>query len=157
MTRPRWRRQSACRSPSRSRSPIWPRAGARPAAFCRPLRQSRGRWCCHDRSGSAAMAEVSPPLIGLAEHPRAAWAIRRTKAIASVAGFLAAGVGSAVHGVPLADAALRGLGGAVVGYLAGWFAAIVIWRSMLEAEARLVVQQAVERRRRERERAAKAE
>jgi uncharacterized membrane protein YccC len=103
------------------------------------------------------MAEMNPPLIGLTEHPRAAWAIRRTKALASLGGFVAAGAGSALHGVPLADAALRGLGGGLVGYLAGWFAAIVIWRSMLEAEARLVVQQAVERRRRERERAAKAE
>jgi uncharacterized membrane protein YccC len=103
------------------------------------------------------VADVSPPLIGLAEHPRAAWAIRRTKAMASLAGFIAAGAGSALHGVPLADAALRGLGGAVVGYLAGWFAAIVIWRSMLEAEARLVVEQAAERRRRDRERTTRPE
>jgi apolipoprotein N-acyltransferase len=98
------------------------------------------------------MAQVNPPLIGVGQHPRAASAIRRTKAVVSLFGFTAAGLGSWWHGVPMEDAAIRGLCGAAAGYLAGWFVAITIWRSMLEAEARLAVERAIDLRQRERER-----
>jgi uncharacterized membrane protein YccC len=95
------------------------------------------------------MSSVNPPLIGLSEHPRAAYAIRRAKAGAGLVGFLIAGIGSWFAGVPVADAAMRGLAGSVAGCLVGWFAAIAVWRSLLQAEARVAVERAVEHRRRE--------
>ncbi len=69
------------------------------------------------------MADIKPPLVSLSEHPRAAYAIRRWKAIVSLAGFLVAAGGSWWNGVPLPDALFRGLIGGVAGYFVGGFAA----------------------------------
>ena len=98
------------------------------------------------------MADIKPPLIALSEHPRAAYAIRRWKAIVSLAGFLVAAGGSWWNGVPLPDALLRGLIGGVAGYFVGGFAAVTVWRNLLQSEARIAVQRAQELRQRELER-----
>lgn len=98
------------------------------------------------------MAEVKPPLIPLSEHPRAAFAIRRIKSLAGLAGFLVASLGSWWHGVPLTDALLRGIFGGVAGYFVGGFAGVIVWRNLLQSEARLAVARAAELRRRELER-----
>jgi uncharacterized membrane protein YccC len=98
------------------------------------------------------MADIKPPLVSLSEHPRASYAIRRWKAIVSLAGFLVAAVGSWWNGVPLPDALLRGLIGGVAGYVVGGFAAVTVWRNMLQSEARIAVQRAHELRQRELER-----
>lgn len=98
------------------------------------------------------MADIKPPLVSLSEHPRAAYAIRRWKAIVSLAGFLVAAGGSWWNGVPLSDALFRGLIGGVAGYFVGGFAAVTVWRNMLQSEARIAVQRAQELRQRELER-----
>jgi hypothetical protein len=98
------------------------------------------------------MADIKPPLIALSEHPRAAYAIRRWKAIISLAGFLVAAGGSWWNGVPLPDALVRGLVGGVAGYFVGGFAAVTVWRNLLQSEARIAVQRAQELRQRELER-----
>jgi hypothetical protein len=98
------------------------------------------------------MADIKPPLVSLSEHPRAAYAIRRWKAIVSLVGFLVAAVGSWWNGVPLPDAVLRGLIGGVAGYVVGGFAAVTVWRNLLQSEARIAVQRAQELRQREMER-----
>ena len=86
------------------------------------------------------MADVKPPLIALTEHPRAAYAIRRWKASAGLAGFagggrLAAG-GTACRCPTRCCAALIG---GVAGYFVGGFAAVTVWRNMLQSEARIAV------------------
>ncbi len=98
------------------------------------------------------MAQVKPPLIPLTEHPRAAYAIRRTKSLVGLGGFAVATLGSWWHGVPLTDALFRGVIGGVAGYFVGGFAGVIVWRNLLQSEARLAVARAAELRRRELER-----
>jgi uncharacterized membrane protein YccC len=98
------------------------------------------------------MANVNPPLIGVGEHPHAAFWIRRCKALSALAGFLIAAWAGNRHGLPFDAIATRGVVGAVAGYLIGGFAAVTFWRHMLQAEARSAVQRALELRRRELER-----
>lgn len=83
-----------------------------------------------------------PRLIGLAEHPRAAPAIRRAKAWGALAGFASAGGGSLLNGAALFDAGLHALGGGVIAYMLFWTAATATWRHLLNAEARHLVAQA---------------
>jgi hypothetical protein len=95
------------------------------------------------------MADIKPPLVGVAEHPRAALSIRRWKAWASLAGFLAAGYGSWVHGLPIADSGLRALAGAAAGYLIGGIAVVTVWRHLLQVEARLAIERIRQHQQRE--------
>jgi hypothetical protein len=98
------------------------------------------------------MATVKPPLIPLTDHPRAAYAIRRAKSLVGMGGFAVAALGSYWHGLPLTDALFRGMLGGVAGYFVGGFAGVIVWRNLLQSEARLAVARAAELRRRELER-----
>jgi hypothetical protein len=95
------------------------------------------------------MAAIKPPLVGVGEHPRAALSIRRWKAWASLAGFSAAGYGSYVTGMPLADAAFRALAGGAAGYLVGGIAVVTVWRHLLQAEARIAIERSRQYQQRE--------
>jgi len=95
---------------------------------------------------------MNPPLIGVSEHPHAAFWIRRCKALAALAGFLIAGWAASRHGMPFDAIAIRGIVGALAGYLIGGFAAVTFWRHMLQAQARSAIARAMELRRRELER-----
>ncbi len=69
----------------------------------------------------------------LAEHPRAARSVARTKAWGGLAGFLLGGYLS-LPTQTLAGAGLRALVAGVVCYVAVWAAAVFLWRRLLVAE-----------------------
>jgi hypothetical protein len=90
---------------------------------------------------------AAPSMIPLSEHPRAAPAIRRAKALGGLGGFALAFLAGFQHGTPFADTALRGLEFGFVGYLVAWAASVAVWRRVLTAQAVAAVRQANERRR----------
>ena len=97
------------------------------------------------------MTETVPPMVSMADHPRAASGIRVAKGIGGLAGFLIVGAGSYLHGTAPPDALFRAIAGGIAGQVLAWFGAIVVWRHMLEGEAQAVVR-GLELRRREVER-----
>jgi len=101
------------------------------------------------------MADVKPPLVGLADHPRAARGIRTAKAAGGLVGFAVVALGSWMHHTPLADTLLRAVVGGIGGNMLAWFGAIVVWQHMLEGEAVAAVRRAAEARRAQAEQAAR--
>jgi hypothetical protein len=83
-----------------------------------------------------------PRLIPVAEHPRAAEAIRRAKAYAGLSGFGLVALLGFSHGAPLEAALGRALVGGVVAYLLIWAAALAVWKRLLVAEAVAVARRA---------------
>jgi hypothetical protein len=81
----------------------------------------------------------SPPRITLAEHPRAAGAIRRTKGRGGLAGFLIGSISVWAHGGALTSVLVRGLEAGIVGWLVCWFAAVTIWKHVINAELRAAI------------------
>lgn len=79
-----------------------------------------------------------PKLPSVANHPRAGAQVARAKAWGGLAGFALVGLLSWRAGAPIADALLRALAGGVVGYLATWAAAVLVWRHLVVAELRAV-------------------
>lgn len=78
-------------------------------------------------------------MISVAEHPRAGTSVRRAKSWGGLLAFalmLAAGL---LGGVDAGTAIGRAVVGGIVGYLAVWAAALVIWRHLLRAEAKAVL------------------
>src|SRR5690348_887467 len=88
------------------------------------------------------MPPAKPPLVGINEHPRAAASIRAWKSYGATGCFLVAGYASYSQGLTLADAGLRALIAGCVGYLVAGFAVVIIWRHVLDAQARTAVQRA---------------
>ena len=72
--------------------------------------------------------------ISLAGHPRASRAIRRAKGYGGLGGFTLGAALSARAGVPLPDAALRGVEAGFGAYLAFWAGAVMVWRQLAVAE-----------------------
>jgi hypothetical protein len=72
--------------------------------------------------------------ISVAAHPRAARAIRRAKGYGGLGGFALAVLLSLRAGVPFPDAAMRGVEAGLGGYLALWFATVMVWRQLAVAE-----------------------
>jgi hypothetical protein len=105
------------------------------------------------KKGKATAATVSqqkggePPVIALADHPRAAPAIRRAKAVGGLGGFAIAVLAGVSNGSAFSDMALRGVEFGLVGYLVAWGSAVAVWRRVLTAQATSAVRQANERRR----------
>ena len=77
--------------------------------------------------------------ITLAQHPKAAGAIRRTKARGGIAGFLIGALGTWAHGGALASVLVHGLEGGVIAFLVCWFAAVTIWKHVVSAELRSAI------------------
>ena len=86
-------------------------------------------------------------LISLREHPRAAPAIRRAKALAGLAAFAVSAFAGFQSGAPFASTVGRALVGGAVVYLLTWAAAVAIWRRVLAAEATAALARAQARRR----------
>jgi hypothetical protein len=72
--------------------------------------------------------------ISVAAHPRAARAVRTAKGYGGLGGFALGVVLSVRAGVPAPDAALRGIEAGLAGYLAFWFATVMVWRQLAVAE-----------------------
>jgi hypothetical protein len=72
--------------------------------------------------------------ISVAAHPRGARAVRKAKGYGGLAGFAAGAILSQRAGVPLPDTALRGVEAGIGGYVACWFAAVMVWRQLTVAE-----------------------
>jgi len=88
---------------------------------------------------------ATPKLVSLADHPRAAPAIRRARAWGGLAGFVLIGLAGLLAGLPIEDVLLRALAGGVGGHLALWLASILLWRHVLRAEALQAARRARER------------
>jgi hypothetical protein len=76
--------------------------------------------------------------ISVASHPRAARAVRKAKGYGGLGGFVLALVMSLRAGVPFPDAALRGIEAGLGGYVAFWFATVMVWRQLAVAEIEAV-------------------
>src|SRR5690242_17674915 len=98
---------------------------------------------------------ADPKLIALADHPRAAPAIRRAKARGGLAAFVVVVAASVLHGTPMTIALEHAVVGGLVGYLLTWAAAVAVWRRLLTAQA-LSIARAGRRRREEAWAAARA-
>jgi len=92
------------------------------------------------------MADDTPQMISLADHPRAAASIRTAKGFGGLIGFAVVGIGSYVHGSPVPDSLLRAVVGGIAGQMLAWFGAVVAWRHILDGEAQAVVRRAAELR-----------
>jgi hypothetical protein len=77
--------------------------------------------------------------ITLASHPKAAGSIRRTKARGGIAGFLIGFIAAWQHGGTIVSELTRGLEGGVIAWLVCWFAAVTIWRHVINAELRAAI------------------
>ena len=80
------------------------------------------------------------PTVTLSAHPRASASIRRAKAWGGLGGFALGALASWAHGGLMAGALERGLAGGMLGYLVAWFAAVSVWRHLVRAQARAVIE-----------------
>jgi hypothetical protein len=78
---------------------------------------------------------AGPHLTSLAEHPRAAGAIRRSKAYGGFAGYGIVLVAGVMHGAELAPALEHAVVGGIVAYLLTWAVAVAAWRRVLAGQA----------------------
>lgn len=93
------------------------------------------------------MARIeNPPMISLAEHPRAAVGIRRAKAFGGLVAFATTAFGSHLSGMSIDAALLRALGAGLAAYFVTWGIALSIWRAFVRAETKLAVERLVARR-----------
>ncbi len=95
------------------------------------------------------MADETPNLVGLADHPRAADSIRQIKAWGGLAGFGIVVAYGYMSGMPVTDALLRGVIAGVAAQMLAWIAAIVLWQHLLDGEASAAVRSGRELARRE--------
>jgi hypothetical protein len=76
----------------------------------------------------------------VASHPRAAAQVRRAKGWGGIGGFvIAAYLGHKAH-VPADQVGLRALAFGVAGYLVAWACAVTVWRHLVLAEMRALVE-----------------
>lgn len=72
--------------------------------------------------------------ISVADHPRAAAAVKRAKGFGGLGGFALAAYISHKAGVPAAQVGERALAVGIAGYLVAWACAVTIWRHLVLAE-----------------------
>ena len=95
------------------------------------------------------MADQTPNLVALSDHPRAADSIRQIKAWGGLIGFGGVVAYSYMGGMPIPDALLRGVIAGVAAQMLAWIAAIVLWQHLLDGEASATVRRGREVARRE--------
>jgi hypothetical protein len=76
----------------------------------------------------------------VANHPRARYQVRRAKGWGGIAGFAIAGYLSYKAGVPTFDVMMRALVAGIVGYMLAWMCAVSVWRHLVQAELRAVLE-----------------
>ncbi|HEY2477633.1 MAG TPA: hypothetical protein VGI17_02790 [Solirubrobacterales bacterium] len=72
--------------------------------------------------------------IRLSDHPRATRQIELARGWGGIGAFVLVGLLALHAGVPAASAGLRALIAGVVGYVACWFLAVLVWRHLAVAE-----------------------
>ena len=72
--------------------------------------------------------------ISVADHPRAAAAVKRAKGYGGLGGFALAAYISHKAGVPAAQVGERALAVGIAGYLVAWACAVTVWRHLVLAE-----------------------
>jgi hypothetical protein len=72
--------------------------------------------------------------ISVADHPRAAAAVKRAKGFGGLGGFALAAYISHKAGVPAEQVGVRALAVGIAGYLVAWACAVTIWRHLVLAE-----------------------
>jgi hypothetical protein len=90
------------------------------------------------KKGKAGGKDAGAAAMSVANHPRAGAQVARAKAWGGLAGFLLVALLSWRAGAPTPDVLLRALAGGVVGYVAAWACAVVVWRHLVVAELRAV-------------------
>jgi hypothetical protein len=78
----------------------------------------------------------------VAAHPRASYQVRKAKGWGGMAGFGIAAYLSYKAGVPTVDLGLRAIIAGMVGYMLAWACAVTIWRQLVLAELRALVERA---------------
>jgi hypothetical protein len=76
----------------------------------------------------------------VAAHPRASYQVRRAKGWGGMAGFGIAAYLSYKAGVPTVDLGLRAIVAGIVGYMLAWACAVTVWRQLVLAELRAMVE-----------------
>jgi hypothetical protein len=76
----------------------------------------------------------------VAAHPRASYQVRRVKGWGGMAGFGIAAYLSYKAGVPTVDLGLRAIVAGIVGYMLAWACAVTVWRQLVLAELRAMVE-----------------
>ncbi len=72
--------------------------------------------------------------VRLTDHPRAVRSIRAAKGWGGLIGFAAGALLAHRAGMQTSDAVVRGIQVGVLGYVAAWFGAVVVWRQLARAE-----------------------
>jgi hypothetical protein len=86
-----------------------------------------------DEAGAASGPSV-------ASHPRARYQVRRAKGWGGLAGFAIAAYLSHKAGVPTFDLGIRAIAAGIAGYLLAWACAVTVWRHLVLAELRAIVE-----------------
>jgi hypothetical protein len=82
--------------------------------------------------------------VSIAGHPRAAAQVRRAKGWGGVGGFVIAGYLSFSAHIPPDQVGIRALGFGVAGYMLAWACSVAIWRNLMLAEIRTLVETRME-------------
>ena len=78
----------------------------------------------------------------VAAHPRASYQVRKAKGWGGMAGFGIAAYLSYKAGVPTVDLGMRAIIAGMVGDMLAWGCAVTVWRQLVMAELRAVVERA---------------
>ena len=76
----------------------------------------------------------------VASHPRASYQVRRAKGWGGLAGFAIAAYLSHKAGVPTFDTGIRAIAAGLAGYMLAWACAVTVWRHLVLAELRAIVE-----------------
>ena len=90
------------------------------------------------KKGKEGAADGLAPSVS--NHPRARYQVRRAKGWGGIAGFAVTGYLSYKAGVPTFDVGLRALMAGIVGYMLAWMCAVAVWRHLVLAELRAVIE-----------------
>jgi hypothetical protein len=86
------------------------------------------------KKGKKSAGASASRAINVADHPRAAVAVKRAKGFGGIGGFVLAAYLSHKAGVPADQVGFRALLVGIAGYVVAWACAVTVWRHMVLAE-----------------------
>jgi len=94
-----------------------------------------------DSKGKGKKGKSGPAVsaISIAGHPYASSSVRSFKAWGGLIGFSLAAFLSSRAGVPLTVLGLRAIVAGVAGYMIAWWCGVAVWRAIVAAEARAML------------------